>query len=91
MSFAAAVRAALVADAFWTSRKFEPPCWLVMRRIFADPVPPFFPVDPESGFPSSWLRFAFEGGIVAVRYPGIENGSSRRRGDLGSRKFVEFA
>ena len=26
VSFAAAVRAALVADAFWTSRKFEPPC-----------------------------------------------------------------
>jgi hypothetical protein len=24
------------ADAFVTSRRWEPPCWLVIRRIFAD-------------------------------------------------------
>lgn len=59
--------AAVVAEALVTSRRLEPPCWLVMRRILAaDICPPFFSLVFESAFESSALREDLAGGMVGI-------------------------
>lgn len=78
------VMGALVAEALVTSRSCEPPCWLVIRRILADVVFPFFPFPVGvSALPSSAsLRADLAGGILMDEGGGwgkrVETGGSGR-------------
>lgn len=74
----------MAADALVTSRRLEPPCWLALRRIFAEEWwPELFSFAPVvSGLESSWLREDFAGGMAGG---GTVGGGGRTRAKNSTR------